>query len=245
MMKKLLLISLLFIALNAQAFTWQDLWLRRDQQGIRALRNGDPRQAAQLFQSIPWQGVAEYQAGNFNHASKKFSQQKTSDGYYNQGNSLAQLKDYDGAIAAYDKAIQLNPNNHDAIYNRDLLKKLQQQQQQAANSSSAQQANPHPTHSKNQQHAPSSNLSHSAESHSAAKPTDKTQDPSSLPNPPQELANKTDPNATNKVEQIISQREQQQATQQWLRRIPDEPGSLLKQIFWQEYRKRLEAGGHA
>jgi len=38
--------------------------------------------------------------------------------------------------------------------------------------------------------------------------------------------------------------EQQQATQQWLRRVPDDPGGLLRRKFELEYRRRAAEGDH-
>ena len=46
----------------AQAFTWNNLWARPDQQAYQALQHGDARSAARLFKDPRWQGVAHYRA---------------------------------------------------------------------------------------------------------------------------------------------------------------------------------------
>ena len=42
--------------------------------------------------------------------------------YYNNGNAKLHLKDYQGAIKDYTKAIELNPDAEGAYYNRGLAK---------------------------------------------------------------------------------------------------------------------------
>ena len=39
-----------------------------------------------------------------------FTMSQTAEYYYNRGNAKYDLQDYDGAIADYTKAIELNPN---------------------------------------------------------------------------------------------------------------------------------------
>ncbi len=40
--------------------------------------------------------------------------------------------------------------------------------------------------------------------------------------------------------ETVQQQEQQLARQQWLRRVPDNPGGLLKQIFLRDYLRRQQ-----
>ena len=47
---------------------------------------------------------------------------QTAEEYFERGNSKYDLQDYQGAIADYSKAIQLDPNDSDAYYNRGLSK---------------------------------------------------------------------------------------------------------------------------
>ncbi len=47
---------------------------------------------------------------------------KTAEDYLKAGNTKYELKDYKGAIKYYNKAIELNPNNAVAYYNRGLAK---------------------------------------------------------------------------------------------------------------------------
>ena len=45
----------------------------------------------------------------------------SNDGYYNLGVVLTDLDRKEEAILAYDKALDINPNDTDALMNRDLL----------------------------------------------------------------------------------------------------------------------------
>ena len=57
---------------------------------------------------------------------------------YSLGNALAQQQEFAAALEAYDHALQLDPNLHDALYNRTLVAQwLQQQQAQQAKTQQA------------------------------------------------------------------------------------------------------------
>jgi len=99
-------------------------------------------------------GAAAYKAGMFDDAAKAFQKSLTTDQlnlqqetYYNLGNTQYRLGQktekttpeqtipvWKQAVQSYEAALQLNPNDADSIYNRDLVKKelekLQQQQKQ-------------------------------------------------------------------------------------------------------------------
>lgn len=114
---------------HSRADLWQNLWRTPDQQGA-ALLDSDPAAAAQRFADPMWQGAAQYRAGNYAEAAQAFAQRDTADAHYNRGNALALAGDLDGAIAAYDKALEKQPTMADAHANRQLLEELKKQQQQ-------------------------------------------------------------------------------------------------------------------
>lgn len=122
------------------AFTWQDLWLRQDQQASRLLAQGDAAAAAGRFQDPGWRATAQYRAGDYAAAAENFHA-RDSDSAYNRGNALARAGKLHEALAAYETALEQDAGNADARFNRDLVEKLQQQAQsgQAGHNDSQQQ----------------------------------------------------------------------------------------------------------
>jgi Ca-activated chloride channel family protein len=115
---------------KAQADIWQDLWKTKDQQGQTHFNNEQYQQAAEQFKNPLWQGSAYYKAGDYQQALAAFKQENTAEALFNQGNALAKLEKFDDAIAAYEQALQRDPNLADAKANKALLEKLKQQQEQ-------------------------------------------------------------------------------------------------------------------
>jgi Ca-activated chloride channel homolog len=125
---------------QAQASVWSDLWHRPDQQAVGLLEAGDPQAAAQRFERPDWRAAAAYQAGQYDKALEDLSDPKSARSWYNRGNTLAKMGEYQQAIDAYDQALAENPDDADAQYNRDLVEQLMKQQNQS--SSQQQSGNP-------------------------------------------------------------------------------------------------------
>ncbi len=125
---------LLFSSDPVSATTWQDLWKTKDQQGQEKFNQEEYLQAAQQFDNKQWQGSAYYKAKDYENALAAFKsadpQGKNADNLYNQGNSLAQLQRIDDAIAAYKKALEIDPEHIDAKENLKQLEALKKQQEQ-------------------------------------------------------------------------------------------------------------------
>lgn len=244
-----LLTTLLLTSCSASAFSWEDLWLRADQQGEKAMNEGNAKKAASLFKSHKWQGVANYRAGNYQHAINNFSQDKSADGYYNQGNTLAQIGEYQKALDAYNKALKENPKMADAQYNKSVIEKMLKQQPKQKNDSSKSSENQKPQKNKNKQsqHAQSDKSqkqnspqqqqknSQQKQSHSQKQQkTEKQQKETQQSKSTQSAQNKSSrSNKPGQASQSVS--EQKQATEQWLRGIPDNPGGLLQQKFLRDH----------
>ena len=109
----------------ARAGAWDDLWATPDQQGRTAFETSQFGNAAALFDTPEWQATAAYRAGDFAGAAQGFAEKG-----YNLGNALAKSGRFEDAIAAYDAALDTNPDDIDAQYNRDLVAELLKQQEQ-------------------------------------------------------------------------------------------------------------------
>lgn len=114
----------------AQAFEWRDLWWRLDQQGAQQFAAGQAAAAAARFQRPDWQAAAHYQAGNYAKALDILERVGGPEADYNRGNSLARLGRLEEALAAYDRALAVRPQDPDARANRDLVQQLLDQQRQ-------------------------------------------------------------------------------------------------------------------
>ena len=127
----LLLLPLVLLPMlpgNAQAADWRDLWQRPDQQAAQALRQGAVKQAQQLARDPAWRAAADYRAGDYASAAQALQHVPGSDAAYNLGNALARQAHYRQAIAAYDRALKLDPANADAKANRAAVEQWLRQQ---------------------------------------------------------------------------------------------------------------------
>jgi len=115
---------------NLTTTFWDDLWQTKDQQGQKQFNTEAFQQAANSFENSSWQGSSFYRSGDYEQALKAFQQNNTAESLYNQGNALAQLKQIDEAIEAYDQALKKDPQHEDAKANKAYLEALKKQQEQ-------------------------------------------------------------------------------------------------------------------
>lgn len=118
------------LTLTALAVLLSWLWPRIDRppstQAIahELLAQGRPREALLLLEDRVWRGIAEYRAGRYDRALGEFF---PSDGVlqnYNLGTTFARLEDWNGAIAAYQKVLRLDPDHADARHNLEIVLKI-------------------------------------------------------------------------------------------------------------------------
>jgi len=134
-----LFLTLLLSPQSSQAFSWDELWLNQEQRAHKAYQAEQFDEAASNFSDPQWKGSASYQNQDFQSAIENFKQDPSSTGQYNLGNSLAKNGDLEKAIAAYESALQLDPDNQSAKTNKELVEKLLEQQQQQSQDQNSQQ----------------------------------------------------------------------------------------------------------
>ena len=121
---------------NSRRSVLLDWWLTPEQQAKRAWENGDNDSLREVAPNREWRGVAAYRQGDFEAALEAF----TTDGdeslslsaLYNQATTNIQLGDYANAIAQLEEVLAEEPENVNAVRNRDIalrLLELEQQQQ--------------------------------------------------------------------------------------------------------------------
>ncbi|MDM0111076.1 VWA domain-containing protein [Variovorax sp. J22R133] len=101
-----------------------DLWLTHDQQGRRAFEDGNFAAAAALFDDPMWRGIALYRAGQFAQAVQSFALVDSPESDFNQGDALAQQKQYKQAASRFEQALKRRPDWQAAQANLALMKKL-------------------------------------------------------------------------------------------------------------------------
>ncbi len=221
----------------ASAFEFEDLWLRRDQQGQRLLEAEQPAKAAERFADRRWQAMALYEAGDYAGAAERFAEGNTAADHYNRGNALARDEALEAAIEAYEQALELQPDLQAAQRNKALVEQLLRRRQEQSEPEPEQQEQTEPDEPQPQSQPP--------ESGSASSPS--TEDAQGEPaseasGAPQastsEATDETGESSAQAQHEGLPDLERQQATEQWLRQIPDDPGELLRRKFLYEQRKR-------
>ncbi len=216
---------------SAQAGVWDDLWYSRDQQAQQALQQDRAADAATLAKDPALAGEALYRSGEFESAGQAWAQLDDVDGYYNQGNALAKAGQLDQALAAYDEALALDPDNEDAAFNRDLVEQMKQQQDQQEQEEQNQQGEE--GDQSQDQRGDESQDGDKGDEESSEEQDQQQQDEQSG----QEETEEEGETPEQQIEQNWSE-EDAQAMEQWLRRIPDDPGGLLRRKFRSQYQKR-------
>ena len=242
---------------QAYASAWDDLWLTRDQQAQKQLEEGAAAEAVELFKSPEWRAVAQYRAQDYKESAMAFAEREDTRSLYNLGNAMARQGEFDSAIDAYEQVLEIDPENVDAEYNLDLLKQVQEQQQQQQEGeeqeSSDQQSGGEQSDSDSESQEEGSDSSAQSDSQSeegdASQRDDQEASQEDLEALQEELKRAAEEAQQNEqqmaqqqltpeeLEALRREQEQQQAMEQWLRRIPNDPGGLLRRKFRYQYQK--------
>ena len=215
------------------------------------------RQEQETYQT-QMQAVKAYRNGQYEEAAALFSTDPTADGFYNAGNAWAYSGQIDKAIAAYEKALRLNPTHQDARFNLEYLKKQQPpqppqqgndkneaaEQEDKADGANGQGASDTPSDGSSNQRE-SQNTPDSSETASESQPP--KPDTSNIPErsngqeSPSQEPSKQQPqpsvNSDTSREHPVTQDMQQQ--QEWLDRVQSDPGRVLKYRLYRQYKEQL------
>ncbi|MCU1752238.1 vWA domain-containing protein [Pseudomonas sp. 6D_7.1_Bac1] len=252
----LLCLPLLFMLPQpSYAFEFNDLWLRPDQQGQQLLKQHQPAEAATHFQNPQWQGVALYEAGEYTAAAERFAEGNDARAHYNRGNALAKSGELEAAIDAYEQALELQPDLRPALTNKALVEALIKQKaptppgepekaddeenpqtQQTAPQGAATQPSTSDEQKTDTQTAPSRNEANNESQ------TDSPPQPGNNEVPGSELGDEQRTTPPLRSAEANFDGERRQALEQWLRKIPDEPGELLRRKFWYEQQQHQDQG---
>jgi len=203
-----------------------ELWESYDQQATKALNDGDFEKAAELARDPLLKANALFRAERFQEAAQTYAEVNEADAHYNRGNALAQMQDYQGAIQAYDRALEQQPEMEDAEYNKKRVEELLEQQQEQEQEQQEQDQQNQENQQQDQQQQNSEEESEQEQ--------DQEQQQQSEQEAEEQEAEKQE---MQESEDELSA-EERQAMEQWLRRIPDDPGGLLRRKFLLQYQRR-------
>jgi len=242
---------LLALPQPSHAFDFQDLWLRPDQRGLHLLKQKRPAEAAQHFENHQWQGVAYYEAGDYSAAAQRFAEGNDANAHYNRGNALAKSGELEAALDAYEQALERQPDLRPALTNKALVENLLKQkanppaneQDKTANEQSQTAEQEPPPGAATQQQGPGEpNNTEQQASAAAEQSTETPPKPGANEVPGSELGDEQHTTPPMRPASDSIEGEQQQALEQWLRQIPDNPGELLRRKFWYEQQQHQDQG---
>jgi len=257
----LLILPLLLLPFSpeVEALGWDELWQNRNQRGSELFDQGAHDAAANLFNHPQWKASSLYRAGKYDEALQLWNSDNSEDSHYNRGNALAKTGRYEDAIKAYQQVLDQNPQHLDASYNKqlleDILKQQQQQQEQQEqqeqqnnqannNSQDSNDSNPDANTGEGQQEAQTDSDTSQAEQQSeqdssVQEPQEEQQDGTETQASQAEQAqSKEETSVETEAEVEVDDQMSEQAAKQWLRKIPDDPGGLLRRKFIYQYKNR-------
>ena len=259
-----LLLSSLSYAPNSQAaepdsWEWRDLFRNSEQRAAARFEAQQFDDSAQRFDDPQWKASAQYRAADYSAAVDSLTGIDSVTAHYNRGNALAKLGKLKEAIEAYESALAHDAQHEDALYNKSLLEKQQEQQSeqsQDGEQSEEQQEKSEQQESDGQESEEQQDQEQdqqSSEQQSSEEQEGEEGEQSEEQAQEGQEQSEEDKAAEQQAEQEAkeqelekqyedkTQQEAEQATQQWLRRIPDKPGNLLRNQFENEYRRRQQA----
>jgi len=239
------------------------LWSNDNQRAMKALERKDYETASKLFNDPEWKAYSQYMESDYEDATIGFSKKPSPNSLYNKGNALAKSGHYQEAIDSYKEAIKLKPDFEDAKYNKKIVEDILKNQESftKADESNEKMENNQPESqskdaNKNQkQPSPEGGKEANEEDNppesgsqqqSASEQANGEQRNSEDKSPNQDNSGKPsnqhpmedqEPGATTNPSRLS--KEEQQAMEQWLRKVPDDPSELLKNKFEYYYQQQL------
>ncbi len=243
---------------TGQALSWEDLWLRPDQQAERLMREDRHAEAAEKFTRDNWRGAANFRAKNYPAAEQAYAQSDTFEDSYNRGNALAYQQRFEEALSAYQEVLDQNPEHPDALHNKQVIEQLMQQQQDESGQSSEGEQSPQGDTQESGQHDSEAGAQHPQNSseqqqghQDSGQDNRQTGQQDADEEHPGEDDRDTESENHSQSDASVEGAEQQvqapdeptpealqHSSERWLRAIPDDPGGLLRRKFEYETQQR-------
>ena len=256
---------LMMLPTNSHALEWKDLWQTPDQQAQKAFQQQQYEQAAEQFEQSEWKAAAQYKAGQYQQVLDTLKDTQTSEGFYNQGNAYVKQGKLQEALESFNKSLEIDPKNADAKFNKELIEKEQKKQQQDqgegdsenqeqqdssdSKNKDGEQGGDQPNADKDQKEsegrednqqdeANNDSETKSEQAENQQQESDKATEDAQTAKPSEEETGEEDAEASAVEQANAPKDESEQASEQWLKRIPDDPAGLLKRKFEYQYKQR-------
>ena len=251
---------------QAQALDWHNLWKSPDQRAMQQLNNNQVKEAATLFKDPEWKATAHYKNGSFEQAVESLNGIDSPDAHYNRGTSLARLGKLQEAKSAFDTVLKQQPNHEDAQYNLDqVIKAIKEQEKQSQQQGSDQkdpskqgedkekssdsqgnnETGQEGTQAENEEKQKGSEEASSEQSKEGDDKADMNHQKNSKKEASEKMSSKNTETSQTEADKKMAQmqeeeqsKESQLAIDQWLRRIPEDPGGLLRRKFRYQYQQK-------
>lgn len=248
-------LSMLLCPAMVYADGWDDLWLTPDQQKRQLVEQGE-FDALSASEDPAWSGVGLYKKGNYKEAAKAFEEAPGVSGRYNAATSLIHAGEYQKAIDKLNEVLEEQPDHEKARHNLDVAQQLVAlQEPPPPNGEDGESGDQQDQQGEDQQSTGDENSGDQQESDQQGD-SDTSEGTDNQPNSPQDQpgsdqndseqnqdsgSSEADQQQQEEQQNESSDREEfeanqaeaelsedQQATEQWLRRIPDDPTGLLR-----------------
>ncbi|BDU17928.1 VWA domain-containing protein [Lysobacter auxotrophicus] len=226
------------------------------------------RRADQIEHAHVAQGNEAFRRGDFNSAAQAYQSADSADAHYNRGNALAKAGQYPQAIAAYDEALKRQPGMPDAIANKRAVQAAMQRKPPQGGGGGQSKDQSKQDQKPDQKPQPGQGQPRPQPQQDKSQAPQPTQDPQQDQQPQSEPQSadaqkqrEADAAQRQRMQQALQQqgqakpqqpepsrnetpqqREQRLANEAWLRRVPDDPGGLLREKFRIEHERRSHGG---
>lgn len=236
------------------------------------LSGGLWQRADQAAHQVMEEAAAAYRKGDFPTAAQHYRALERADAHYNRGNALAKEGRYPAAIKAYEEALRRQPGMDDAIANKRAVEAAMKRQPPPGPQQGQQKSGENPQQGEGQQQDPSGqDPEQPGQPAKSPEPVNPESNSGDAQPPPQDAEpadakaqQEADEAQRERMKQALEQnkgksddepaesgerpgetpaeRERRIANEAWLRRVPDDPGGLLREKFRIEHQRRQSDG---
>lgn len=216
------------------AWEWGSFWSNANQQANQAFTQEDYQEAVFLFEDIAWRAAANYRQGNYEAALTDLSDLNDITSLYNQANSLAMLYRLNEAIDIYRRVLNIDPQHTAAAKNLEIVAALQARltDNPGSDIEMEREEGEDADTSETNENQEITGMTNGQENEQNQKDTSESisQQESQDADGNNGNSQLEDPESAEEQE-FSAAIEQELSLQQWLGRIKDDPGTLLRNKF--------------